>query len=278
MIIAVFVNDCPIQVALINKISKEIIIDTVFRSKNILPKKKKTLFYFAKRAMRVPFELPFRFAWEKLKKTYRKQYPTIPKNIKCQKVDNINDKTVINYIKEKKPGLIIVSATTMIRKEIIDEAEKIGCTILNLHTGVSPYIKGGPNCTNWCLAENYYLIGNTVMKLDQGIDSGAVIATELTKLDGSENLFELHYKVMEHGFDLYTKVIVCIVKNQMPLNAIPQDQICTNGKLFYTKDWTIVKVIKAYFNYKFLYKKGIQSFKLNNEIKLFLFSCNCGNR
>ena len=161
----------------------------------------------------------------------------------------------------------------MIKEEIINEAEKVNCLILNLHTGVSPYIKGGPNCTNWCLANNYYLIGNTIMKLDKGIDSGAIIATECTALDGNETLFELHHKVMEHGFNLYVKVISCYVKDKVALKSIPQDNISNKGNLFYTKDWTIFKVIRAYYNFIFLYKKGIQSFKLEAHIQLFPFSC-----
>jgi len=273
MIVSVLINNCPIQIALVNKISKEINIDMVFMSKNLLTKKKKTFFYFIKRVVRIPFELPFRFAWDKLKQMYNQKHPNIPSNIEYQIVNNINSETVLNYIRIKKPSLLIVSATTMIRKEIIREAQKNNSLILNLHTGVSPYIKGGPNCTNWCLANNYYLIGNTIMKLDEGIDSGAIIATEQTKLTGNESLFELHHKVMEHGFDLYIKVITCYVKNKITLNSIPQNSITTKGSLFYTKDWTILKVIKAYYNYLFLYKKGIQSFKLDNQIKLFPFLC-----
>ena len=230
------------------------------------------------RLIRIPFEMPFRLAWNQLKSRYQKKYPKAPKDIKYHTVDNINDKVVIDYIREKKPELIIVSATTMVRDEIMNEADKINCLILNLHTGVSPYIKGGPNCTNWCLANNDYLVGNTVMKLDKGIDSGAVIASELTKLDGDESLFELHYKVMEHGFDLYAKVVRCYVENGSVPNVIPQDDISTTGSLFYTKDWTIIKVLQAYYNYKFLYRDGVKSFKLNDSIKLFSFKCDFGGK
>jgi folate-dependent phosphoribosylglycinamide formyltransferase PurN len=275
MKVAVFINECPIQQALVCKMINNINvdIDIVFKSKNLLDKKKGS-FYFFKRLLRVPFELPFRFAWEKLKKFYKNQYPELPKNIDIKIVNNINDKLVINYIKQSKPSLIIVSATTMVKNEIINEAKKINCLILNLHTGVSPYIKGGPNCTNWCLSKNYYLIGNTVMKLDEGIDSGAIITTEITNLDGTENLFQLHYKVMEHGFKLYIKVIKCLVENKGKVNAIPQEKISTQGELFYTKDWTISKAIKAYYNFILYYKKGIQNFSpINNKIKTIPFIC-----
>lgn len=273
MKVAIFINDCPIQFALVNKISEHISIHTVFRSKNIVNNnQKKTFIYYVKRLVRIPFEMPFRLAWNKLKSTYHKQYSAPLEDIIYHNVNNINDKVVIDYIRENKPGLVIVSATTMVGEAIINEAEKINCLILNLHTGVSPYIKGGPNCTNWCLANDYYLIGNTVMKLDKGIDSGAIISTELTKLDGNESLSELHYKVMEHGFDLYKKVITCYAKTGIIPNIIPQDDIFTEGSLFYTKDWTILQVIKAYYHFLFSYKRGIKSFKLG-KVKLVPFKC-----
>ncbi|MFK5976788.1 MAG: formyltransferase family protein [Sulfurovum sp.] len=274
MIIAIFTNECPIQNALVYKIIKDIEIDTVFKSRNIINNlTKKSFLYYLKRLIRIPFEMPFRLAWNRLIKVYHKKYPYISTEVKQYLVNNINDDIVIRYIKERKPELIVVSATTMVKDEIINEAKNINCLILNLHTGVSPYIKGGPNCTNWCLSNNYYLIGNTIMRLDIGIDSGAIIATECTILNGDESLFELHYKVMEHGFDLYLRVISCYRRDKTLLNATSQDDISQNTTLFYTKDWTITKVIKAYYNYKFFYKKGINSFKLDYNIKLFPFVC-----
>jgi len=273
MKIAIFINNCPIQSALAYKINDITSIDSIFISHNIINSQfnNKSISYYFKRIVRVPFELPFRLAWNKLKAVYQNQHTILPSDIQQMMVDNINDLEVVEYIKKSKPKLIIVSATTMLKDEIINEANKIGCIILNLHTGVSPYIKGGPNCTNWCLASNYYLIGNTIMTLDSGIDSGAIIATELTILDGDESLFELHHKVFEHGFDLYTRVISSIVKNEIKIKAIPQNDISIKGNLFYTKDWTIFKVIQSYFNFLFKYKNGIKSFKLNNNEKLFPF-------
>ncbi len=276
MIITAFINNCPIQLALVNRIRQKLILDKVFCAKNIIKDKKRTLLYFSKRLIRFPFELSFRMAWNELKKTYLQEYTKAKNKITVTMVSNINDRVILEYIKNSKPSLIIVSATTLIQKEIIDEAKKIDCLILNLHTGISPYVKGGPNCTNWCLATNNYLIGNTVMRLDEGIDSGNIIATEQTTLQGNETLFALHHKVMEHGFELYLKVILCYVLEQRELKAIPQDRITEHGQVFYTKEWTISKVIRAYYNYIFFYQKGIQTFVLKDSIQLFPFICKEG--
>jgi len=275
MLVSVFINDCPIQLALVDKLHGSISIDSIFLSKNILANKNtskyKKIPYFFKRLIRVPFELPFRLVWNKLIFTYKRQVIVSENRMKKFHVNNINDSIVLEYIKNKKPGLIVVSATTMVKEDLINAALKINCVILNLHTGVSPYIKGGPSCTNWCLANNYYLIGNTVMTLDKGIDSGAIISTELTELTGQESLYELHKKVFDHGFDLYTRVVSSIVKSKVALTLTPQKEISTDGKLFYTKDWTILKVIQAYLNFLFRYKKGVRNFKLNKGVKLFPF-------
>jgi methionyl-tRNA formyltransferase len=80
--------------------------------------------------------------------------------------------------------------------------------ILNLHTGLSPYVKGGPNSTNWCIANNeLYLIGNTIMWIDEGIDPGNIVTTEITEFTGDERLTDVHIKVMDHGHNLYLKAI-----------------------------------------------------------------------
>ena len=47
MRVSVFINECPIQMALVNKISKNITVDAVFRSKNIVNNnQKKILMYY----------------------------------------------------------------------------------------------------------------------------------------------------------------------------------------------------------------------------------------
>jgi len=112
---------------------------------------------------------------------------------------------------------------------------KIG--ILNLHTGVSPYVKGGPNCTNWCIATNqFHLVGNTIMWIDEGIDSGNIITTELTKVDWSKSLLDIHIAVMEHAHLLYVKAIKYLAQGNV--SNIKQSDIGT-GKTYYTKDWKL---------------------------------------
>ena len=129
---------------------------------------------------------------------------------------------------------------------------------MNLHTGISPFVKGGPNCSNWCLAEGtFHLIGSTIMWLDLGIDSGNIITTEQTPLDGTESLFEMHWKVMEHAHDLYRRVVSRLAKGH-ELPSIPQDSIGL-GRTFYGVEWNGVAARRALRNFQREYPKFFQT-------------------
>jgi len=178
---------------------------------------------------------PLSQAWSKMLQAQREQFSDLPLDPAVTASD-INAPRVIKWIADAAPDLVLVSGTNMIRQKTIDVISRTG-VILNLHTGISPYIKGGPNCTNWCLAIGRpELIGNTIMWLDSGIDSGALVATERTTLDGSETLADLHIKVMAHAHDLYVRAALAASTGQK-LPNIAQDDIA-EGHTFYTRDWT----------------------------------------
>jgi methionyl-tRNA formyltransferase len=270
MKVIIFTNSNSNQIALVNKIHQNINIDAIITSKNIT-KKKINKTNFLKRTIEYLTELPFKFAWREIQQRYKQNFPTFPK-CKLYDVDNINDEFTLKVIKKIKPSLIIVSGTNLIKNHIMGEAGK-QCFIMNLHTGISPYVKGGPNCTNWCLAnKEFYFIGNTIMELDIGIDSGKIIATEQTPLNGKESLVELHWKVMEHAHNLYIRAILMYINNKN-IKTIEQDKIA-KGSTFYIKDWRVNQKIKALIHYFFFYKKSFnqkESFKSIKTINLETF-------
>jgi methionyl-tRNA formyltransferase len=190
---------------------------------------------------------PFINAWQQLQQSYRELYPNFPA-VPTVRVENVNDALTVQTIERNSPDLIIVSGTNLVGKKIIGlTSQKMG--MVNLHTGISPYIKGAPNCTNWCLAEkSFHLIGNTVMWLDAGIDTGNIIASEQTPLDGDETLYELHWKVMEHAHALLVKAVSKLARGES-LSSIPQDSIDA-GKTFYNIDWDARAMLKARRNFE----------------------------
>jgi methionyl-tRNA formyltransferase len=264
------------QFALSNKISKECEVAGIVFSRNIprkppvFSKKLRTLF---NRAGGRIAGREFIGAWFEMQKKYAALYPELPAE-KLVNVDNVNDPATLEAIEKLSPDLTVVSGTNLVGKKVIAAAQKRG-GIVNLHTGISPYVKGGPNCTNWCLAKNWFhLIGSTVMWLDSGIDTGNIIATEQTPLSGDETLFELHWKVMEHAHGLYVEALRRIGRGEK-VSSVPQKSIA-EGHDFYAVDWGFAAMREASANFRRNYKAYFADPAIHRELsgKLKLFPFN----
>jgi hypothetical protein len=176
--------------------------------------------------------------WSNLMKYYDNKFPQWP-DVPKIKVASINDPVTEVFTSKIRPDLIIVSGTALVKRPLMNFAASIG--IINLHTGLSPFVKGGPNCTNWCIANNeWHFVGNTIMWLNAGIDAGNIITTEVIDIRNTSNLNEAHRMVMDHAHDLYLRAIAYLLNNHPPYISVPQKSL-GNGKLFLTKMWTSEK-------------------------------------
>jgi methionyl-tRNA formyltransferase len=244
MKIVLWIGDGVNQKALANKIYSKHKIDLIIVEGKAV-KNKINLSSILQRVVDKLFFSSLNKAWFQMLSYYAKNYTIYPP-VPILYVDNINDAKVYKATTDLQPDLIVVSGTRMIKGKLLSIQPHVG--IMNLHTGLSPFIKGGPNCTNWCLAINqFHLIGNTIMWIDDGIDSGNIILTETTQFIGNESLSELHLKVMEHAHELYLTAIDGIIKGKH--SNVVQNEIAL-GKTFYTKDWDIIHKRKALANFK----------------------------
>ncbi|MGI8468706.1 MAG: formyltransferase family protein [Pyrinomonadaceae bacterium] len=264
------------QKALCHKIAEICEVSAIVVSENI-PRKKPTL---KRRARTFVNRVNNRLAgrefveiWFRMLAEYEKQFPDFPA-VPIIRVKNVNDRATVEALEKYAPDITAVSGTNLIGGKIIEEANKRG-GIVNLHTGISPYVKGGPNCTNWCLAKNWFhLIGNTIMWLDIGIDTGNIIATEQTPLDGGETLFDLHWKVMQHAHEIYTKAISLIAEGR-DVPSVSQKSI-TEGNHFNSVDWNASQMRRALVNFRHNYKNYFADAETRRRLseKLQLFPIN----
>jgi folate-dependent phosphoribosylglycinamide formyltransferase PurN len=244
----------PNQNALAWKASRHLELAAVVLSDNVPARTKpprERAVLLAQRAAGRTVGRPFTRAWSALAARYRAAYPDRPA-APIVRVRNVNDRATLEAIEHYDPELVVVSGTNLVGARIIEAASRRR-GVVNLHTGLSPYVKGGPNCTNWCLAQGWFhLIGNTVMWLDRGIDTGHLIATELTPLAGDEGLDDLHFKVMEHAHDLYVRCLRAIAEGR-PVPRVPQASIA-EGRTFYTAEWGPLAMARAYANFRLRYR------------------------
>jgi folate-dependent phosphoribosylglycinamide formyltransferase PurN len=165
-------------------------------------------------------------------------FPDVPRF----EVDDINAPDTVAALREMRPDLICVSGARMVKAPVFEVVPTRG--LLNLHTGLSPYYKGGPNCTLWCLAngEPQY-IGATIHELDLGIDSGRLILTARTDVAEDDDAASLPWKTSEMGAGLYVRVLEAMARGLSP-KSIDQREL-GEGRTYYTREWTSKELGRA---------------------------------
>ncbi len=237
MKIVMLIGNAPNQIALVQKVAEHFDIVGVLVETRRVKRGKTSPGKIVEKLLDRTLFMVIRSSWFSMLNHYRVHYGTLPEGLRVAHTENINDPAAEGFIREVRPDLLLVSGTRILRSNIIDLRPSYG--ILNLHTGLSPYVKGGPNCTNWCMAKrNYHMIGNTIMWLDAGIDSGNIISSAIVELDGSETLKEIHLKVMEEAHRLYLNCLELLVRFPEKCPSVPQESIA-EGELFYSKQWGI---------------------------------------
>ncbi|MBA2498947.1 MAG: hypothetical protein H0V30_04405 [Chitinophagaceae bacterium] len=240
-------GNAPNQKALANKIHMQFGLAGIVIDKKKKSLKKTTTGNLVQRIVnRIRFN-KIDVAWKTLQRNYDYAYsdwPVVP----LLEVDSINDENVKLFVTDISPDLIIVSGTGLVKEQLLSIPVEIG--IINLHTGLSPYVKGGPNCTNWCIANNeWHLVGNTIMWINPGIDSGNIIVNETVDIRECKDLTGVQLKVMDHAHDLYLRAVKYLIKTEPPYVSIPQSELGT-GRLFLTKQWTSEMRSKLLKNWK----------------------------
>ena len=245
--IVIWCGAAPNQKALANKISKRFNIAGIVIASTIKGRKKRRIRELPAIILdRIRFRKIYT-SWKCLMKFYNDRYQAWPQ-VPILKVDDINSIKVIEFTENIQPDLVAVSGTALIKEPLLKVKTKIG--IINLHTGLSPYVKGGPNCTNWCIANNtWHLIGNTIMWLNSGIDAGNIITNETIDIRAAEDLKKAHIQVMEHAHDLYLRTIYYLFSGDPPYQSVSQESI-DKGKLYLNKMWNTEKRKRLLYNWK----------------------------
>ena len=144
-----------------------------------------------------------------------------------------NGPEAVEWIKALKPDVIAVFGTRLIRDSVLSLA-KYG--VLNLHTGLSPFYRGG-QCTFWCLYEkDPGHVGVTVHHLSGKIDGGDIVYTAVPDLTAEDTVRSIECKLVKLGTRDMIRAIRELAEGKAP--RIPQKE---KGKLFLSKMYTLEK-------------------------------------
>src|SRR5437868_5855611 len=83
------------------------------------------------------------------------------------------EETFIQQMRELAPDLIVVAAYGQILPQALLDVPKFGC--LNVHTSLLPKYRGAAPI-QWAILNGEAETGATIMKMDAGLDTGAVVS------------------------------------------------------------------------------------------------------
>lgn len=150
----------------------------------------------------------------------------IPTN-SIKKVNSVNSKSTIELINSINPDLIIVNGTRIISKKVL---QSVSCKFINTHAGMTPMYRG-VHGTYWALVnDDIENSGVTVHFVDEGIDTGNIIAQKQVFISSKDNFstypllqlsigIELLTEVVENYFD--NKITICKEKGESKLYYHP---------------------------------------------------------
>ena len=126
-------------------------------------------------------------------------------------------KPVTELIKELAPDLIVVIAYGKIIPLEILNIPPHDC--INVHASLLPKYRGAA-CLNAPILNGDRKTGLTIMKMDEGLDTGPILKQIQINLDKKETLFSLHNKLAE----LSTKILPNTLKDWVGGKIKPQKQ------------------------------------------------------
>ena len=131
----------------------------------------------------------------------------------------VNLKYVSKIVKEISPDLMLVFGSSIIDDELISLGKKN--RFLNLHLGLSPYYRGsGTNFWPFINNELEY-VGSTILHLDQGIDTGDIIAHVRPNFEEDDDVHTIGCKVIHESVKAFEKIFE-IISNENELKRIKQ--------------------------------------------------------
>lgn len=165
----------------------------------------------------------------------KKHFDIVQKEIKknglnCIRPENINDKNVIFNLKKLNPELFIVAGfSTILKSDLINLPAK---GTINLHAGRLPEYRGG-SPLNWQIINGETKATITIIKIDQGIDTGEILQEQEILIDKSTDINDLHNKANK----LFPKLTINVINQIETLGKLSgRSQDCKNATYWHQRN------------------------------------------
>jgi methionyl-tRNA formyltransferase len=128
------------------------------------------------------------------------------------------DPQFVQQMQTLGPDLVAVAAYGQILPKALLDLPRFGC--INVHTSLLPKYRGaGP--IQWALLNGETETGVTIMKMDEGLDTGAILDQQSTLIRPQDNAQTLHDRLATMGADLLVRSIPRYVAGELPPRPQP---------------------------------------------------------
>ena len=154
------------------------------------------------------------------------------------KKGGLNSQRVFLQIKENKPDLIILNATSLIKKKLINSFKN---KIINIHAGLTPYYRGA-GCNVWTFYnKELEYTGVTIHFINKKIDDGKILNQSQSIFKKNDNTHTIGCKNAKLSVQLIIDTIKYFEKKP---DYKGKKIISKKNKVFYKKDFTKNVIIK----------------------------------
>ncbi len=122
------------------------------------------------------------------------------------------DEPFISELRELKSDLMVVVAYGQILPQTILDLPRFGC--LNIHTSLLPKYRGAAPI-QWAIADGEPETGVTIMQMDAGLDTGAILSLRRTPIFSTDDSQTLHDRLAQLGAELLAETIPNLVAGKI---------------------------------------------------------------
>ena len=130
----------------------------------------------------------------------------------------VRDPEFLDTLRRLEPEAIVVAAYGQILPAAVLHLPRYGC--INIHASLLPAYRGAAPI-NWAIIRGEERTGITIMQMDEGMDTGAVLLQESIRIDPEDTAGTLTEKLSELGARLIAEALPGIVSGA--LKPVAQD-------------------------------------------------------
>ncbi|MGE4346276.1 MAG: methionyl-tRNA formyltransferase [Flavobacteriaceae bacterium] len=153
---------------------------------------------------------------QKLSVSSVKQF-ALEKGLKILQPTNLKDESFLEELKSLNANLQVVVAFRMLPKQVWQMPE-LGT--FNLHASLLPDYRGAAPI-NWAIINGETKTGVTTFFIDEKIDTGAIILSDIIEISESENAGNLHDRLMNLGKKTVINTLKLIEQNAVKTTIQP---------------------------------------------------------